>query len=233
MTPLVATVRRFSRRIGVRPATSPGAAPARQSGAALVTGLLFLLLLTLVSAVAMRQSIMQERMAGGLRNASLARNGAESALRRAERTLFDYYLTSNGAALVGDAGVSQGVYLFEYGGTQSLVDGFRDDTGYTTTGGTVYDSNAYDYTDTSLAGTAALAQQPVYLIEDLGRLRPAGAGIAGEGGATGKENYEGSGGGSPAGNSDIRVYRVTGRSTGGLESVIRVTESTFAGRAKG
>lgn len=232
MTPLAAIARINFRRNGARHGSPAVTGRSRQSGAALVTGLLFLLLLTLISAVAMRQSIMQERMAGGLRNASLARNGAESALRRAERTLFDYYLTSNGAALVGDVSVSQGVYLFEYGGTDAVVDGFRDDAGYTTSGGTVYSSSAHDFTD-SADGTAALAQQPVYLIEDLGRLRPAGAGIAGEGGATGKENYEGSGGGSPAGNSDIRVYRVTGRSTGGLQSVIRVTESTFAGRAKG
>jgi type IV pilus assembly protein PilX len=214
-------------------AIRPAGARAHQRGAALVTGLVFLVLMTLIAAVAMRQSIMQERMAGGLRNASLARNGAESALRRAERTIYDYYLTSNGAALVGDVNVSQGVYLFEYSGTRSTVDNFRTYDGYTTAGGTVYDTGTYDFTDTSVAGTAALAEQPVFLIEDLGRMRPPGSGVAGEGGSTGKEGYEGSGSVSPAGNSDIRVYRVTGRSTGGLASVVRVTESTFAGRAKG
>ena len=72
-----------------------------------------------------------------------------------------------------------------------------------------------------------------HLVEDLGRVRPPGAGLAGEGGSTGKENYEGSGGGSPAGNSDIRAYRVTARSTGGLATVVRVVESVYAGRAKG
>jgi hypothetical protein len=64
-------------------------------------------------------------------------------------------------------------------------------------------------------------------------MRPSGAGPAGEGGTTGKENYEGSGGGSPAGNSDIRVYRVIGRSVGGLATITRASESTYAARGKG
>lgn len=210
---------------------APG--PRRQRGAALVIGLLFLMLTTLIAVVAMRQSIMQERMAGGLRNASLARNGAESALRNAERQIFDYYLTSNGAALVGDASVSQGVYKFESATTRSTVETFRTEHDYTDAGATAYDAGMIDFTDSSTQGSSTLAEQPVYLVEDLGRVRPPGAGLAGEGGATGKENYEGSGGGSPAGNSDIRAYRVTARSTGGLATVVRVVESVYAGRAKG
>ena len=79
---------------------------------------------------------------------------------------------------------------------------------------------------------AALARQPIYVVQDLGRMRPPGAGSAGEGGSTGTEGYEGSGGGSPAGNADVRVYRVVARSTGGLESVYRTTESYYSGRAK-
>ena len=49
--------------------------PARireQRGAALIVGLMFLVLITLLATIAMRQSITQERMAGGLRNATLA-----------------------------------------------------------------------------------------------------------------------------------------------------------------
>ena len=151
----------------------------------------------------------------------------------AERTIFDYYLTSNGAALVGDASVSQGVYNFESGSTRSTVDTFRSAHDYTDVGATTYNASMIDFTDASTQGSSRLAEQPAYLVEDLGRVRPPGAGLAGEGGSTGKENYEGSGGGSPAGNSDIRAYRVTARSTGGLATVVRVVESVYAGRAKG
>lgn len=203
--------------------------PRRQRGATLVVGLLFLVLMTLVATVAMRQSITQERMAGGLRNYSLARNGAESAARQAERSLFDYYLTSNGAVLVGDAIASQGVHMIggvaAYRADRALDGGVGPST--------QFDSAIHDFTDTSAAATAALAAQPEFAIEDLGRVRPPGAGPQGEGGATGKENYEGSGGGSPAGNSDIRMYRVTAKSTGGLDTVTRTVETSYAGRAKG
>lgn len=203
--------------------------PRRQRGATLVVGLLFLVLMTLVATVAMRQSITQERMAGGLRNYSLARNGAESAARQAERSLFDYYLTSNGAVLVGDAIASQGVHMI--GGVASYRTDRALDGGVGPS--TQFDSSIHDFTDTSAMATAALAAQPEFAIEDLGRVRPPGAGPQGEGGATGKENYEGSGGGSPAGNSDIRMYRVTAKSTGGLDTVTRTVETSYAGRAKG
>jgi type IV pilus assembly protein PilX len=202
---------------------------ARQEGAALAVGLMFLILVTLLATVAMRQSITQERMAGGLRNVSLARNAAESALRAGERQLYTYYLRSNGAVLAGDASASQGVYKL----SASQVEAFRSGTGFYTTGGQAFNSTFHDYTSYGSAPTARLAQQPVFLIADIGRMRPAGAGTAGEGGVSGKEGYEGSSGGSPAGNADIRVYRITARATGGLDSVIRVTESTYAGRAKG
>jgi|APFre7841882724_1041349.scaffolds.fasta_scaffold85927_2 type IV pilus assembly protein PilX len=208
----------------------PGlAVPLRQRGATLVVGLLFLVLMTLVATVAMRQSITQERMAGGLRNYSLARNGAESAARQAERSIFDYYLTSNGAVLVGDDIASQGVHMM------GQIASYRSDRALDggSTASTQFDSAIHDFTDTSAMATAALAAQPEFAIEDLGRVRPPGAGPQGEGGSTGKENYEGSGGGSPAGNSDIRMYRVTAKSTGGLDTVTRTVETSYAGRAKG
>lgn len=200
--------------------------PRRQRGAALAVGLFFLLLLTMIATVAMRQSITQEKMAGGLHNISLARNGAESALRQAERNIYTWYQISNGTALVGDASASQDIYLL----TATNLVAFRSTDDYITAGTLAY--AAHDYTSTAANPTAALAEQPVYVVSDLGRLRPPGAGTVGEGGSTGKENYEGSGAIS-GGNSDIRVYRVTARSTGGLPTVVRTTESTYAGRAKG
>src|SRR5690349_19135951 len=81
---------------------------ARQRGAALVVGLMFLILLTLLATVAMRQSITQERMAGGLRNSTLARNGAETAIRLAERQIYTFFLRSNGTSFTCDEQVLQG-----------------------------------------------------------------------------------------------------------------------------
>lgn len=204
--------------------------PTRQRGAALVMGLIFLVLISLIAAVGMRQSVTQERMAGGLRNDSLARGGAETAARAAERRVFDWYLTSNGTVLTGSNACTGGVCRKDSPTARNFREASPVD--FYTTGATPLPASLVNYGATPEA-TARLAEQPVYVLEVLGRVRPQGAGLAMEGGATGTENYEGSGGGSPAGNSDLRLFRVTARATGGLETVVRTVETTYVARSKG
>ena len=59
----------------------------RQSGAALITSLLLLLVLTVLGVVMMQTSRMQERMAGNTRDLNLALQGAEAGLRYGEATV--------------------------------------------------------------------------------------------------------------------------------------------------
>jgi len=59
--------------------------PARQRGAVLFVALIFLILLTLLGLAASGNSILQERMTGGVRNRQLALMGAESGARGANR----------------------------------------------------------------------------------------------------------------------------------------------------
>jgi type IV pilus assembly protein PilX len=61
----------------------------RESGAALIVALIFLLLMTLISTASMRTSTMQERMAGNLRDWNIGFQGAEASLRTAEEYLLD------------------------------------------------------------------------------------------------------------------------------------------------
>jgi len=56
----------------------------RQSGFALIVGLVVLLLLTLIMTMALRMASLEERMAGNLRNQNIAFQAAESALREGE-----------------------------------------------------------------------------------------------------------------------------------------------------
>jgi Tfp pilus assembly protein PilX len=56
----------------------------RQTGVALIIGLVMLLLLTIIMLSAMRVTSLEERMAGNLRNQNIALQAAESALREAE-----------------------------------------------------------------------------------------------------------------------------------------------------
>lgn len=71
---------------------SPMAAPRSrlrsQRGVVLVVALIFLLLLTMLAISASGRSLLQERMAGGLRNGQMAEMAADTALRGAEWKLW-------------------------------------------------------------------------------------------------------------------------------------------------
>lgn len=59
----------------------------RQRGAALVTGLIFLVVLTMIGITSARMSGLEERMSGNMRDRSIAMQVAEMALRDAEQDL--------------------------------------------------------------------------------------------------------------------------------------------------
>ncbi|MFZ1642730.1 MAG: PilX N-terminal domain-containing pilus assembly protein [Candidatus Contendobacter sp.] len=61
--------------------------PARQGGAALVVGLILLVVITLVGVGAMQSTTLQEKMAGNLRDSNLSFQAAEVALRNCENIL--------------------------------------------------------------------------------------------------------------------------------------------------
>jgi type IV pilus assembly protein PilX len=61
----------------------------RQTGVALVTGLIFLVVMTIIVIAALRSSTLEERMAANARNRQLALQAAEAAMRDAEGMLFN------------------------------------------------------------------------------------------------------------------------------------------------
>lgn len=61
------------------------ASPFAQQGAVLVTGLIFLVVLTLLGVSAMQTSSLEEKMAGNFRDRNLAFQASEAALRDAEK----------------------------------------------------------------------------------------------------------------------------------------------------
>jgi type IV pilus assembly protein PilX len=61
---------------------------AKQKGAVLITGLIFLVVLTMLVLAIMRSATLEERMAGNSRNRQLALQAAEAILRDAEDSLF-------------------------------------------------------------------------------------------------------------------------------------------------
>lgn len=70
----------------IRKPIKPPFLAAYQSGAALIVGLVILLLLTLLGVTAFKDAAMQERMAGNLSDANAAFQSAEAAVREAIRS---------------------------------------------------------------------------------------------------------------------------------------------------
>ncbi|WP_158543441.1 pilus assembly PilX family protein [Dyella solisilvae] len=197
----------------------------RQRGVVLVIALVFLMLLSLLAISAASRSLLQERMAGGLRDAQLADMGAEAALRGAEWRLWKASATS--AGLRCGSTVLTDCYQFDLSGLQSpAVSRFRTGVGWNSSNGTEYNSangGANFVKPGAGFDNAALAHNPRYLIEDLGAELPPDTGAQHESGATGSTG---------TGYTSItrHIYRITARSTGGSETTVRVLESTFSAK---
>lgn len=104
-----------------------------QQGATLLTGLIFLVVLTLIGVTAARMSSLEERMAGNLRDRAIAMQAAEMALRDAERDIM-----RTGGALARSRALSQLPFAADChaGGAadlQGLCDRRNPPTSYTTT----------------------------------------------------------------------------------------------------
>lgn len=72
----------------MRHSHNPGR-PSRQSGAALIVALIMLVVMTLLGVTIARMTTLQERMAGNLRNKSIAFEAAETTLREGEQWVQD------------------------------------------------------------------------------------------------------------------------------------------------
>ncbi len=135
----------------------------RQRGAALLTGLIFMVILTLLGITAARMAGLEERMSGNMRDRSLAMQAAEMALRDAE----DDILTS---------GRITGITNFVAACTNGLC--YNGTAGYASpvwTTEDMTDDPSVEYG--AFTGTGAiggLSAQPRYLIEGIRKTPPGG-----------------------------------------------------------
>lgn len=198
----------------------------RQQGAVLFVALVFLLLLTLLGITASSTSILQERMTGGMRNAQLAVMGTESTLRGGEVDLWTAAArssyTSGGLALppCGNTGVQPCAYQRTNGIADNRTVKFRGSKQWIPATG----DGAMEYAQTvsglpDAEASASLASQPRYMIEDLGL----------DTAASGEGNMGGSNLSAPGseGTPKFHLFRVTARSQGGTDTVLRASESVF------
>lgn len=96
---------------------------AAERGAALIVGLVFLLVMTLIGVTAMQSTTLQERMAGNTRDRHLAFQASEAALREGERWLSDpgNLVVAEGHDELEEPAIWDGT------GAHGSVDGFVDD----------------------------------------------------------------------------------------------------------
>jgi type IV pilus assembly protein PilX len=163
----------------------------RQQGVALITGLIFLVVLTLIGITASRMASLEERMSGNMRDRSLAMQAAEMALRDAERDI-------RGGAGVTRASAISGLTNFVSACTNGLcyngLNGSANGTDWNVTpvwslvSMTAAPSVAYS-DNTTAPFIPGLSAQPRYLIEGV------------------KKNVPGSGG-------SVFYYRITVRAQG-------------------
>lgn len=128
--------------------------PRRQAGSVLITGLIFLVMLTLIAITAMQSATLEERMAGNARSRDLALQGAEAAVRAAEAVL-------SAASLPPFNGSEAGYY-------PQLTDGASGD----------YWINTHDWAAQSVAygGTLTGVKEARFVVEAL----PASSGSGGD-----------------------------------------------------
>jgi type IV pilus assembly protein PilX len=201
--------------------------PRRQQGFSLVMVLIFLLLLTMLTVSTAQHALLQQRMAGTLRNAQQAQLSAETALRGAEYGIWSkaghagVHLHCQQGRLSSDDGCVVYDPLSTPYGAKGDVARFQSATGWVADIGKSYRGPRQSgYTSDKGEPAAVLARNPVYIIEDLGSVRPSSTGSLHESGNTGPNN-------SGAGEVNIHMYRVTARGAGGNPNVVRVVQSTF------
>lgn len=206
----------------------------RQRGMALVIGLIFLLITTLIAVSAMSGVVMQERMAGNLRNISIAQTGAESAARAGESWVREFH--SLGEQLAGDCSAMDRVFARSHSELDEnqclnnlrIINEFRMMRQWmeAPAAGFIqqFPDSRISAEELSSHEGASLARRPQFLVESLGPLR----GLDSQGGQVGSfggVDAAGSGSATPP----ATVYRVTGRSTGATANVIRSVETYYVG----
>lgn len=200
--------------------TKPMPLARKPRGAVLAVGLMLLLVISMTAVLAISGSVLQERMTGAVRNESIADNGAESALRDGERWIWQYFVTNgreidprlaSSPAHVGFPEVAVPA-IRTFRTSMDWVDFGRPYDGNDAAGSNAISSSDYH----------SMPRVPRFTIESLGE------GFAGEADWAPETHRDGGAvagtGGSPG---KLHYYRITARSTGGTEGVVRASESTY------
>lgn len=196
----------------------------RQQGAALAVGLILLLIITLMGYAGMKGTMLQEKMAAGLHNRSLAHAGANSAIRAGEAFLYNLVQETNGVNVRGTTnGSFRGIYSQlqdredATSGLNSTVTAFKE-RNWTSTAGTNHNHNF-----STASNNGSLNAIPQYIIEEVAATGGGGAG----GGPNSQEFGTGSSGAAGSATSEQRAFLITGKSQSGDGRTIQLLQSLY------
>lgn len=203
----------------------------RERGVVLLVALIFLVLITMLALVASSGSLLQQRMVSATRSAQLATMSGDSALRGAEWRIWSSAAAAGSSLSCFAGAISTTTGCVKYDPTSPLYDPTGAVTQFQTADNAWLNGIGITYKGPANAGftsfasgsgdvTANLAEDPQYIIEDMGLVKPPGAGPQHESGQTGPNN------GGP-GQVNLKIYRITARATGGDKNTVRVVQSTF------
>lgn len=186
-----------------------------QKGVALIVGVIFLIILSLFVLGAMRDVLLQERMAGAYRNMSQAQTTVDSVLRNAESAVYTQYVTTG--LLPSYFSVDN-----EQASVSANLRTFRGGAGYVvatavTPNATVASLPNKLFSDASYLNST-LAQPGSYVVE--GPIA-----ISDESGLKALEVHNDGDAANYVGAADM--YRITARATGGSAEFVRAAESSI------
>ena len=172
----------------------------KQSGSVLIISLIILLVLTLIGVAGMRNTTMEEKMTGHLRDKTLAFQAAEAALKRGEQFF---------SPVVGTGGFDG------TGGQYGPTDADPDFWSAATWGPT----NSFSYTDPILnvatpAALTGVASQPRYILKYVGEIS-----------VDSKSLNIGGYGQQKLGN--VSDFRITARGTGGTDTSVVILQAYY------
>jgi type IV pilus assembly protein PilX len=176
-----------------------------QRGAALVTSLVLLLVLTVIGVTAMSMTRMQERMAGNTRDLNLAFQGAEAAIRDGEALIRAQPIKPDNCTALPCEFWQANLPLVANPETRDWLTWWK-------VYGDEYESSGGNH-NAPVRDMPQLAEDPRFIVQYITRV-PDTLTI-------------GEGGGAPPGRD---FYVVTGRSPGGTDKALAVVQSTFARR---
>jgi len=175
----------------------------QQQGVALIIGLILLVVMTLLGVSATSTALIEEKMAGNMKDLELALHASETGMRDAEIWLDS--LTSEPTA---DNSGGSGVWsLNAMDPSPTNIANWWEEVNINKTW---WDNNADDRTTVTLVG---VGQNPLSVIEELEFVKDSA--VIGVGGAS---------------NQGITYYRITTKGTGGSEQARALLQSTWARR---